>query len=487
MKDDNLLQAFLQNFKDVFSLKSYCALMEELGIKVSTREVRQILEDSTNVFSLGNDKYITKAGVFSGAVFSIKPTLKEFEQKAVAIGGRCIPFVDGENFFYGISFYNNGRKLKSKTGTFDSDFAMSIFKLYGLEYAPQYIAADPANAELNISQNDFQLPKKVNLTCFDLAPLIKNGGFKFNDRLICTVEDWCCGKIDVRIEHEEDCSFGRGKSADKRLGWYNKVEEHLLEQFERKGPMSCMEEQLACLFFENMEDLSVDYCGSIEEYLERYARKVDIEDFGVETRLWRKGETVPAVGKWNYSQMAGADRKSILSHDYEEIVFEIPGFIYDESILDMFYRRENNFSCIIERLFLSHQLFSEDCRNELLLLLKKRSCILVKDYNRFADRIAGRLRQKALVLYSKVVDLVYRIDSENLNLELLPQQELVTLSQLLGHLTGLIQSITNRDNLERDAQNISLSLDGMAWNFESVREELEQELERQHSGRFKVY
>jgi hypothetical protein len=134
----------------------------------------------------------------------------------------------------------------------------------------------------------------------------------------------------------------------------------------------------------------------------------------------------------------------------------------------------------------SDKYLNEGYREELLLLLESRSAILAEEYNWFADRTAGELRQKALELYTRVSELVFKIDSFVTGLEKFPQQELVILSQLYSHVTHLLQVIADNPDIENDVEDYLLSVDGMNWNFEEVRGVLEEAVERsQHDG-FKV-
>lgn len=480
-KNEELVNRFLRTFTHYFSLKDMTRIFLSFGIKAKSQEVRHFLEASPYVFSLEKEMFITKAGAFTNKLFCIYPTAKEFEKKTLVIGDRCLPFVNTELAPSAVRFYCDGKKLKPKVASFDSQTLLSFYSLFGEEYAFQYVAADPANENLSLSLSEEEIPSTLSVTGFDLTFLIEKYGFSKGDRLLCSVSDWdnCCVKVSVC---HEDNNFVEGKSSDERVKWYSQLEEFLLDSFDRYGPCDSIESQLERVFFEHAEKLCICQCGSISEYVFRHAKNVSIEYFGVETRLWKKGQTVPAVGPWNMGDFVDLKKKNVKKEGF----WATPYFIFDQYILDMLFRREEDCSLIIPRMYPSEKYLNENYREELLLLLKSRSDILCQDYNWFADRSFGKLRQKALELYTKVAELVFKIDSFATGLDSFPQQELVILSQLYSHIIRLLQMIAEGPDLGSEVSDFILSVEGMNWNFEEVRGVLEEAVDKNRHKGFKV-
>ena len=128
---ENFADQFLRTYCNVFTareLEKYCA---HAGIRVSSQEVTEYLETSPLVFRLERGRYLTKAGAFTGELFSIKPTVQEFDQRILIPGDRCLPFVDSEMASSALSFCTNERRLPIKTGEFDADSAIDMFMLFG--------------------------------------------------------------------------------------------------------------------------------------------------------------------------------------------------------------------------------------------------------------------------------------------------------------------------------------------------------------------
>lgn len=485
---EKVAERFLRTYCQLFTARDMGRILSQMGIRASSRETEDFLETHPLVFPLEKEYYITRAGAFTGELFSIKPTSAEYAQNVLVAGDRCIPFVDSEMLSSSLDFYIDGIKLPKKVAQFDSDDAIDMFVLYGEEYAPQYIAADPANSGLDLVDSEFALPNTVKLTGVDISLLKDTYGFSKNDRLLCRVTDWDAGKIEIQILHETagDDLFDRGAGGENRLHWYNMFEQYMIDGFERLGPCSTIEEQLADVFFEHRLELCIQDCGSVEEYIHSHAKKVGMEFFGVETRLWYKGKDVPAVGKWNATQLDLAGSSVDQFSDSEHIFYTMPDFVFDQYIIDMFYRKSDDEDALLKRIFPEEFKLTKAELKYVMLHLTERNGILRADYNWFADQIAGPVRQQALDLYGKVALLVYKIDCSGNALEQFPQQELVILSQLYSHITRILESVANNDHIEEDSEAILLSLDGMEMNFEDIEGELEYAVSQQKKNRFTV-
>ena len=260
----------------------------------------------------------------------------------------------------------------------------------------------------------------------------------------------------------------------------------LLDSFNTIGPCSSIEEQLADVFFENRKTLCVPYCGSVEEYLNKNAKKVGIEYFGVETRLWNKGKQVPAVGKWNELQMEFVGKAAAKMNVQKSSFYMIPDFVFDQYILDMFYSKSEDKNSLVKKIYPQEINFSQEELKSINLHLEERNAILRRDYNWFADQTLGNVRQQALDLYTKVSFLVYEIDTSNVDLKNYPQQELVILSQLYSHLTRILESVASDNSVEEESEAILLSLDGMRMNFEDIADELRYAVSEQKRNQFKI-
>lgn len=495
---ETLVQNFFRSFTEPFSLDNFYGLLSKCGVKATKEECEGYLAGNPYVFTLANGMYATKACMFTKQYFSIKPERKELDKGVFIAGHRCMPFVDSDILSCSITFVYKKHPLPVKIVEMDSSFIMELYTLFGDEYSPQYIAQDPANAGMDLSAMDYTLPPTVKITGVSTDALVKDG-FKAGDRLLCRVVDWdnCIVEVEFtpREENEACLPDSQGNPQSRHLQmtnedierehWYSLLEKYLLESFSVVGPGDSIEEQLSMVFAENRSKLCVKNCGSIEEFFLR-TKKIGFELFGVETRLWFKGQDVPAIGSWNeVDYQIPEEQKNI--RPVAEKFEEVPQYIVDAAIKDQLYSKICDMEVILKKLYPNSYRISSVQQKMMLLHLKNRHDILSAKYNRFADSEISGVRHRILELFGQVNALVYAIDLAGLELSVFPQQSIVVLSQIYGHINHILEA-TESDpaSVLRDINEISISVDGMQMNFECVEEELNEVLARESKNGFVV-
>ncbi|MCR5613185.1 hypothetical protein [Treponema sp.] len=458
---------FLRAFTDEFTVKDFIKFMSYVDCPITKEEAQEIVDGSPYLFAYGRGKYRTRAGVFTGQCFSFAITKEECDNQCFVPGHRCIPFVEPDIVSSALSFSWKGKTLKKKNVVFSKEFALEHFSLYGEEYETQYIAGDPGMKDFTLASNDFELPMNVTLNSVDLSPLFEEVYIKPGDRILLRVSDWDLGTLEIEpLIRESSETLELTKDDILRNRWYKNLEKDLLDFFKRVGPCSSIEEQLAGVFFENIDELCTPECGSIEEFLKR-TKAVSVELFGVETRLWFTGETVPAIGGWNGED----DYDAGLTH--QNLLYSIPDYVLDEYIKDYAWQKRTDMNELISEIFPKTFYIPPKYREQLLLHIVNRNDIILKNYNWFADHQLGDIRHRALDLYTKISALVYEIDRTGGRFGSYPQQELVILIQLYSHLTKLVESFSfDSESIARDTETISASLEGMQFNYEDIELEL---------------
>ena len=450
-----------------------------LGHQITIQELTDFLDSDPRCFALQKKMYITRSGAFTNQLFSFMPTRQEVEQKVFVPGDRLMPFADVEVLSYSFAYEFLGNILPKKVFKTDCNTARDLFYLYGDEFSAQYIGADPECAKYHIPENNFDLPFKLDLTGVSLAPIFDNCDFRYGDRLLCRIYDWDRGLIELIpvLTHKLN-PFQISNEDMERQRWYERLEEVLLESFDKMGPCDSIEEQLANVFYEHRHELCVPDCGSIHEFLDK-SKKVGLQLYGVETRLWRKGQDVPAVGKWNQNYY--------VDEALDVPFFSLPDFVIDCYLKDQMYEKKNDIEGLIKKIIPPHLHLSKEERKSLTLQIVHRNDILRKTYNWFADFTNGSLRHKALELFGKVGELVSELDCNNKELDQLPQQELVTLSQLFEHISRMLEVLSeDEDCREDEAFAMQLSLEGMEMNFDDIKPLLLSALNKVKQNRFNV-
>ena len=283
---NNIIEEYLTQQLDVFTVDEFYRYLKSHGAKVTKADAKEILQVSEYAFSLVNNEFVTKAGVFTGRWFSFKPSREEIEKGSIIIGHRCIPFVNPELPPDSITVISEGNEVESKAGVFSMNLAMDTFALYGEGYILPYIFNDKNNKELGLSSVQYSMPQEITLTCWSLDKICGGTSFKYGERILCRVISWSDCVVEMKSQkNENDVSqFVISDEAVLREEWYSHFENGLLESFDRHGPASSIEEQLSYLFLENQEQLCVRCCGSTEEFL-AHTTKIGFEPYGVETRI----------------------------------------------------------------------------------------------------------------------------------------------------------------------------------------------------------
>lgn len=482
--EDLAVDDFLRSRSTPFTLKDFTREMSRKGFVLTQSEGESYLADSPYVSWIENGKFITRAAAFTGRFFSFTLTPEEYKNKMFVPGSRFMPFVDEMQNPASWTYYYDGKVVPHRVGTFRKETALDLNILYGEEYEVQYIAADPAMASYDLASTDFELPSDVKITGCDLSQFVDAGKLRAGDRIVCRVLNWDKGEIEIFPQpRQRDTTGGIVQIADadhERLLWGEAFEKALITVLEREGPCATIEEQLAFAFYENLDALCDFNCDSVENYL-LHSKKIDLELYGVETRLWYKGQDVPAVGKWNKNDM----KKDPM--ELANLKFKIPEYILDNFLRDFEFKKQKNLNVLLETMFPENFSLTFDEKRFVLLHIAKRHAIIAKQYNYFADFPVGEIRGAALDLYRRVCSLVYDVESSTANFEKFPQNELVILSQLFGHINRILESIdSNPDAAVEDQATLDLSLEGMEYNFEDIEDALRGVIESEKRKSFTI-
>jgi hypothetical protein len=469
-----LIDEFLTNKQDVFTLDDFSHYLRQNGVKVPKSSLNDILLSSDMVFTLVDNEFVTRAGVFTGRWFSFKPTKEEIDKGYIVLGHRCIPFVNPETAPDQLFVANKKEIIKSESCVFSMNLAMDVFALFGEGYVLPYIFNDHSNTDLHLSSIQYSLPEEIKLTAWPLDKIAGEAGIKYGDRLLCRVINWEENIVEISVL-SADKKDSLSVADLEREEWYTAFEKGILESLEKNGPAGSIEEQLAFLFLENQEELCTKNCGSAEEFL-RHTKKISFCPYGVETRIWKTGEAVPFVGPWN----SGADSSALFSHISMIFSPQIVDAYIEDALHDNDGKKllKKDIEDIVEKLCPPLLKVPLPEKKLLSINVEKRYELLAKKYNSFADACIVPLRKRIIVLFREVSSLLYEIGNSGLPLQDFPQQELIIIVQLFGHIVRIIEEMENyyiRDHFPLD--DVQLSLDGMEETFEDINGILASSLE----------
>lgn len=452
--------------KSIFSLDVFLKDMKAKNVKLSRTEALDLLHSSSNVFTLINEEFVTRAGVFTNHWFSIKPSKEEIKKDRLIIGHRCMPFANPDVSPDDIRIVANDKIVFPTKEFFSMNLVLDTYSFFGEGYVLPCIINDKANEDVDLKSVVNSLPNQIKLTCWPLS-VIAGKKMKYGDRLLCRVIEWeGYSKVEMNLLEKESDGLQLTNSDIQREKWYKSFENGMLASFDKNGPLNSIEEQLALLFLEKQDELCIVSCGSSEEFLSN-TEKIGFSQYGVESRIWKANEIVPFVGEWN-KQFA---KDLILM----EITQNFSPHIIDAYLRqNLYYKNINKPFDSVEDIFCKIFPFilgmSIDEQKILLLDIKKRNSILEKNYDFTSDKSIFEIRERALNLFSRVNLLISSIGNTKLDVQQFPQFELVVLTQLYSHLVKLIEEVENiMIRIYFPTDDVMLSLTGMEETFEDIQ------------------
>ncbi len=473
------LDSFFRTHLNPFSVAELRNYLTDQKIKCTEDDVKSILYDNDFIFVLQNDMFISRAGAFTNRIFSFKPTLEEFQAEAFVPGHRFMPFLSPGEYPYNAKLISYGKMLPRVEVEITTNLAMDIHSLLGEGYIMPYIFDDPANDKFNVASfKQNQLPATVRLTGFSLKPLIENG-YQYGDRIIGRVIDWAESVIEVSFLPGSKAS-AITESAMERVQWYKDFETGLLRIIEKIGPCASIESQLAYLFLEEQQTLCKLNCGSCEEFL-KYTEEIGFKPYGVESRIWKCKEEIPYVGPWN-RELAGLHRIPEIEQFFSEPVFNA---IIKEEVRT--HGKEIDYEELREKITPACISLTDNEKKFILLNLKKRTSIILKDYLKFNDIEIAPLRKRLLPFFLEVRNLMCTLVYDEVDLVELPQNSLIILVQISDHLLRMVEEMENfPSRFVHEGEEILLSIDGMMETLEDIKYDLKIDTTAQNKSIFKI-
>ena len=482
LESSSIISAFLKQHEQLFTIDFFYKYLKEKGVKISRYDAEDILRSSDYVFPLVNQEFVTKAGVFTGRWFSFKPSKEEIKKGYILIGHRTMPFSNIEVAPDELLVFVDDNLIKSEPVTFSMNLAMDVFSLFGEGYIIPYIFNDKSNTKLALTSVQYSLPSEITLTAWPLKPILKGEKIEYGDRILCRVVDWESGAVEMSLQKCRTKKLVVSEAEFQREEWYEHFEQGLLDNFDKHGPTLSIEEQLSLLFLEHQEELCIENCGSVEEFL-AHTTKIGFEPYGVESRIWKKGQQIPYTGAWVTEKNSAEILLSDMALNFSPQV--IDAYLENNLFMASKSGQEKDVAEIIKEFFPQVLRLSPSERKVIILNIEKRNDILKKRYNRFSDFSIADLRKRVIDLFTQVNTLFCDIGCSGLSLDVFPQQELVILSQLYSHVVHLLEEIENeylRSSIPID--DVTLSLSGMEETFEDIEGTLADSLS---ANRYKGY
>ncbi|MDR2601319.1 MAG: plasmid pRiA4b ORF-3 family protein [Spirochaetaceae bacterium] len=470
LTQEDALYEFLDKQKKPFDLKDAALYVRSRDSKRSSylpSEIGALIDSRRLAFKLGEDRWISRCGVFTGARFPVRPSRFELRNGLLVPGHRFIPFANQDLSPKDYKLVYGGEVVE--TSIFDGSWEdfYQYFLLYGEEYIQQYIIMDsPENAASFEDGECFGL----SINTFDMRSFYRKTNFAPGDRIVFEISDWENGVFTMeRVP-------GGAWSAWELRRWVKLAEESFFYSFKNAGPLSSIEEQMAAAYFAGGERMRDVPAYSPEDLLLNETCKIDITPFGIESRLWYAGKDIqdyPAL-LGEHTQTDETPVEKMLRQNG----IPISEFVLQSYLLDSIYRKEIDIPKLIEKIAPKSTHLKKNIVGYLANYLQE--CYI--DYAKnsfFSDGDSSlseerkQLRGRVCELHTAVIALSFEIQHGSVEKSWLPAQTFIRLSQIQNNAAAILEEfITDGGMEEDDVEEIEEAVNSMIEAYFELKDEI---------------
>lgn len=403
------------------------------------------------------ESWITRAGMFTNSCSLIRPTQQEIASGILIPGSRLVPFMNPGLFPHELTFTYSDELLPRIPVQYKTAALYPLYRFFGDEYTPQYLALDnESNTEL-FSGKDPVDPEECYVSAVDMKNVYWKESFVPGDMIQAKMSDWHTGIVELSVVHAADIDTSQQRE------WMNLMEESLVHVFEIFGPGASMDEQLSCACYLSQSLLEENNSGCLSDFIE-WSDRVGIEPYGVETRLWYRETEIPAQGTWNMAIVSSPENPA--EEAFAHLGLPITGKILDSYILDSLFLREEDSQALVHRLVpvsgTTVSFFLTAIENR----IKSRRAAFQSIYNWFADHEQGTLRNRFVTLHNALMSFILHLQNAGITPNQIPDQGAVVLGQIMAHTISALEILSLPDSSDSgELESLWLSVEGMEDSF----------------------
>jgi hypothetical protein len=472
-EQEDALYEFLDNVTEPFTLDNVASFVKMMSPRRAShlaREIRDYLDSRNAAFKKGDDQWVSRRGFFEPLRFVISPTRLELQNGILIPGHRCVPFANplllsGEYTF----FWKGSRVPWGTTEGAPEDF-YPYYAVLGEEYASQYVAQDNLENEKAYNSDPYEDPPEVSVQTLDMRNIYRETAFVPGDRFVLKTRNWKSGAFELtRVEKDA----WPAEAIDK---WCAAAEAGFAASFERLGPGSSTEEQIAYAYWYGGRRMRELPAAALEEFLYERTDNIDTAPYGIESRFWYAGREIPDRENLE-GGLSRTERTAV-----EDILFRsgvpISEYVIQSYVRDALFRNEQDVVLIMERLVPLPSGMSEKDKNALIDYVIRAYREFKPGYSLFADQRMGPVRQRVAELHTAVIDLVTRLRKGDIDASWLPQHTFVILSQIQGHAAAMLEDLDDIESPEDvEMEAMDNSLDNMIETYEDIKRLIDDSLD----------
>jgi hypothetical protein len=476
--EEEALYEFLENVTEPFTLDSAVSFVRMIAphrsdSRKGTRlavEITALINARNIAFKLSKDSWVSRRGCFEPLEFVITPSRLEIQNGILIPGHRCVPFANPAIMPHELEFYWKGKPVPVTTTEGPPEDFYPFYTILGEEYAPQYVARDnPAN-ESAFNSDPYEDPPEVSIHTLDMRNLYRETAFVPGDRFLVRTRDWKSGVFELKKVDKDKWSQA------ELYAWFEAAEIGFHDSFERLGPGSSTDEQIAYAYWYGGKRMREVPAYSLEEYLYEKTETIETAAYGIETRFWFAGREIPDRDSLEGAQTV-SDRTYI-----EELLYQakvpISEFVIQSYVRDALFRNDTDISRIVERIVPHTVEIDEQVLDMLAGYVSEILEGFGPAYSVFTDKEMGPIRQRVGELHTAVIDLSARLLQNGADSSWFPRHTFVVLSQIQSHAAMIMEDL-DVDELPADSEldTIDNSLDSMIDTYEDIKELIDDALD----------
>ncbi|HHU36010.1 MAG TPA: hypothetical protein GXZ47_02150 [Treponema sp.] len=424
------------------------------------------------------ESWITRAGLFANSQSFIVPTRQEIASGILVPGSRFVPYVNPVLLPHELHFVFNSRTLSRTLVNMSTSILFPFYCFFGEEYTGQYLAQDNEKNEEIFLTNEYDDPDECFVSAINMKEVYWTTAFKPGDMICAQIRDWHNGVIELSIVP--------AIKIDKTLQeeWMLLMDESLIAVFELFGPGASMDEQLAFAFYLNQSLLSETNSVSLHSFLE-WSKKIGIQPYGVESRLWYKNTEIPAQGTWNLAIVVAPT--TLAEEAFMQLGLPVSDAVMNAYLMDALFQREASEGPVLKRLVPVH-----DKKTIFYFPVIERSVastlsILREKYNWFADHEHGTIRNRFIDLHTGLTVFIFQLQKTGITPNQIPDQGAVVLGQLLAHTISVLELLASQEAPNSsEIETLWMSVEGMEDSFFEMKTAIQGNLPSLLKNRFSV-
>jgi len=463
---EEALYEYLDDVRGAFELDEVVAFIRGHDSRRSNRlapEVEAFINSRNLAFQSGIRRWVSRRGFFEPISFVISPSRLELLNGILIPGHRCIPFANANLLPQEYIFFWQGSQVPFTTTEGPPEEFYPYYSIFGEEYAPQYVARDNSENENAFNSDPYEDPPEVSIKTIDMRNIYRETAFVPGDRFVVQTIDWKSGHFKLE-------KVGKNEWEDADLeDWFLAAERGFESSFDKVGPASCTEEQIAYAYWYGDARMRETPAYSLEDYLYKKTGRVETAAYGIETRFWYAGREIP-------------DRKDLDAYNtrpdktpVEDILFKlkipVSEYVIQSYVRDSLYREDGDEELIMGRLVPPCVEIENHDRSFIEEYIESVLDEFQEIYNPFTDKIMGPIRQRAGELHTAVIELVVRLCKGDIDTSWLPRHTFIILSQIQSHTAAVMEDLDSDGTIpEVELEALDNSLDSMIETYEDMKQ-----------------